>query len=81
MFLITDSSDMQDEKISIGEEEHFLSNYNFIMHGNNIQQHQNNMNLGSHQISSILNKNMKRNRRRRTAFTHSQLAFLERKFR
>lgn len=36
----------------------------------------------SHQIASILSsKSLKRNRRRRTAFTHSQLAFLERKFR
>lgn len=36
----------------------------------------------SQPFSSYTNKSaLKRNRRRRTAFTHSQLAYLERKFR
>ncbi|KAG5682483.1 hypothetical protein PVAND_011834 [Polypedilum vanderplanki] len=65
------------QEIDIGIEDTF--NFNYIY--SNIHDNQQN----PQQITSLLaNKstlNLKRSRRRRTAFTHSQLAYLERKFR
>ncbi|CAO1407911.1 unnamed protein product [Diamesa serratosioi] len=63
------------QEIDIGMEETFNYIYSNMHHHSQTEHN-------SHQIASILSsKSLKRNRRRRTAFTHSQLAFLERKFR
>ncbi|CAO1414275.1 unnamed protein product [Diamesa tonsa] len=63
------------QEIDIGMEETFNYIYSNMHHHSQADHN-------SHQIASILSsKSLKRNRRRRTAFTHSQLAFLERKFR
>lgn len=73
--LFSDSSSTTAQEIDIGMEETFNYIYSNIHHHSQTDHN-------SHQIASILSsKSMKRNRRRRTAFTHSQLAFLERKFR
>ena len=71
-FFLQDSS-TGGQEIDIGIEDSF--NFNYIYSNTNPHD--------SQHISSILaNKNaLKRSRRRRTAFTHSQLAYLERKFR
>lgn len=61
------------QEIDIGMEDPFSYIYSNIHHSR----------PDSQALTSLIGGkgNLKRNRRRRTAFTHSQLAFLERKFR
>jgi hypothetical protein len=69
-----ESSTGGQEEIDIGIEDTF--NFNYIY--SNIQDSQHGQHIGT----LLANKSaLKRSRRRRTAFTHSQLAYLERKFR
>lgn len=73
--LIADSLSSDEQEIDIGIEDTFSLIYTSIHHPQSDQQQAFKSLLGSSKMP------MKRNRRRRTAFTHSQLAFLERKFR
>lgn len=62
------------QEIDIGIEDNYNFNYIYA----NIQENQH----SAQQLTLLTNKGtLKRSRRRRTAFTHSQLAYLERKFR
>lgn len=75
LFIILESTSSDDDEIDIGMEDTF----NFIYSSIHTQQSGDSPNFKSLLGTSKIP--MKRNRRRRTAFTHSQLAFLERKFR
>ncbi|CAG9805727.1 unnamed protein product [Chironomus riparius] len=72
----TSDSDLSNDgqEIDIGIEDNY--NFNYIYANIQENQHQ------TQQLTLLANKGtLKRSRRRRTAFTHSQLAYLERKFR
>jgi hypothetical protein len=73
VFNVFQDSSTTGQEIDIGIEDTFNFNYIYSNNGQHDPQ----------QITTLLaNKSaLKRSRRRRTAFTHSQLAYLERKFR